>query len=503
MANEEYLEILMQGVEVWNTWRNDHPEIDPILLDSGFNHADLGSTILSGAMLYEVNLCNANLSNADLCGADLRKAKLTDANLRGTILCKADLRNADLRSADFSHADLQEADLRGANLRDAYLSRVKLGNANLSSAILRDALLINADLSNAKLNDAVLRNSIVSGATLVNSQLRGAKLSGAKLDGADLRGANLSSVELASANLSGAKLTGVNLNDSVLDGSDLGEADLRGAKIINARLVETNLRSTDLQGADLTGADLSGAILNGVKLKSANVSKADADNTVFADVDLRKVNGLKSIRHHGRSKISISTVYRSEGEIPEVFLRGCGLRDWEVEATKLYRSDLSREQLVELTYKIIELRSDPLIQFNSCFISYSSADEEFAGRLYADLQNRGVRCWFAPEDMKIGDRIRNRLDDSIRLHDKLLLILSKTSVASQWIEQEVETALEKEREQGCDVLFPVRLDDAVMSLRSGWPALIRKTRHIGDFCRWDNPDEYKKALKRLLDDLRV
>lgn len=59
-----------------------------------------------------------------------------------------------------------------------------------------------------------------------------------------------------------------------------------------------------------------------------------------------------------------------------------------------------------------------------------------------------MRCWFAPEDMRIGDRLRDRIDDSINLHDKLLLILSKTSVTSQWVERDVKTALEKEREQG-------------------------------------------------------
>jgi hypothetical protein len=82
------------------------------------------------------------------------------------------------------------------------------------------------------------------------------------------------------------------------------------------------------------------------------------------------------------------------------------------------------------------------IQFYSCFISYSSKDQEFADRLYADLQNKGVRCWFAPEDLKIGDRIRDRIDESIRLRDKLLLILSESSIASEWVEHEVESALE-------------------------------------------------------------
>lgn len=315
--------------------------------------------------------------------------------------------------------------------------------------------------------------------------------------GSNFTRANLTRANLAGANLKRADLSGAFLREADLRETNLTSARLRGAFLTGARLTAANLSDAELIGADLVGADLGSA-----KLSGANLDQAVIGNTILTDIDFREVKGLEGIKHKGPSEISISTMDRSGGKIPEGFLRGCGLRDWEIEAAKLYRTDFTSDQIIELTYKIVELRSDPLIQFNSCFISYSSEDEEFARRLYSDLQESGVRCWFAPEDMKIGDRIRNRLDYSIRLHDKLLLILSRTSVSSQWIEQEVETALEKERAQRCDVLFPIRLDDTVMHWRGGWPNLVRNTRHIGDFCRWYYPSEYMKSFKRLLDDLR-
>jgi hypothetical protein len=77
------------------------------------------------------------------------------------------------------------------------------------------------------------------------------------------------------------------------------------------------------------------------------------------------------------------------------------------------------------------------IEYYSCFISYSSKDDAFAKRLYTDLQQEGVRCWFAPEDMKTGDEIRSRIDEAIRIHDKLLLVLSEHSVESTWVKKEV------------------------------------------------------------------
>ena len=138
----------------------------------------------------------------------------------------------------------------------------------------------------------------------------------------------------------------------------------------------------------------------------------------------------------------------------------------------------------------------------SCFISYSSSDQAFAEKLCRDLRSKGISCWFAPEDMKIGDRIRPRIDESIRAHDRLLLVLSGNSIASHWVEQEVETALAREREGEGAVLFPIRLDDAVMRAQTGWVALVRNTRHIGDFRSWEDRSSYERALNRLLRDLK-
>jgi TIR domain-containing protein len=142
------------------------------------------------------------------------------------------------------------------------------------------------------------------------------------------------------------------------------------------------------------------------------------------------------------------------------------------------------------------------ISFNSCFISYSNADLIFASKLYRNLRDEGVQCWFAPEDLIIGDRIRNAIDESIHLHDKLLLVLSRKSIESQWVESEVEEALAREREQGYKVLFPIRLDDSIMRIYKGWPALIKNTRNIGDFTGWDNDETYESSFNRLLRDLK-
>jgi len=143
------------------------------------------------------------------------------------------------------------------------------------------------------------------------------------------------------------------------------------------------------------------------------------------------------------------------------------------------------------------------IEYYSCFISYSKSDQEFADLLHSQLQGKGARVWLATENLKIGDRFRAKIDEAIRLYDKLLLVLSKNSVMSPWVGAEVEAAFEKERKQKRSVLFPIRLDDSVMDTEEAWAAGIRRTRHIGDFRNWKDHDEYQRAFERLMRDLKA
>ena len=306
------------------------------------------------------------------------------------------------------------------------------------------------------------------------------------LEVADLSGVKVSMADLSNAILEGAKLVGanlggVNLDSAHLDGANLEGADLRGAQLGDADLSETDLSRTDLRDSDLWYTNLTSAVVSG-----ANFEGVLLYETVLGDMDLSGVRGLENMQHQGPSVIDERTLRRS-WPLPEVFLRGVGLSDQYIE----YLPSLMGQA----------------IEFYSCFISYSSKDNEFSRRLHADLQAEGVRCWFAPEDLRIGDKFRTRIDEAIRLHDKLLLILSEDSVNSTWVEDEVESALEKERkakERGEErtVLFPIRLDSAVMETDAAWAANIRRTRHIGDFSAWKEHDAYQVAFERLLRDLK-
>lgn len=61
------------------------------------------------------------------------------------------------------------------------------------------------------------------------------------------------------------------------------------------------------------------------------------------------------------------------------------------------------------------------------------------------------------------------IDEAIRLHDKVVLLLSEAAVTSHWVAYEVNLATTREAREGRTVLYPLRLDDAVLTTSQGWP----------------------------------
>jgi uncharacterized protein YjbI with pentapeptide repeats len=76
MANEEHLDLLRQGVKVWNAWRAKHLDIEPDL-----GGANLGGMDPSNANLIRANLFAADFSNTNLGYADLSNTDLSNTDL--------------------------------------------------------------------------------------------------------------------------------------------------------------------------------------------------------------------------------------------------------------------------------------------------------------------------------------------------------------------------------------------------------------------------------------
>lgn len=336
-----------------------------------------------------------------------------------------------------------------------------------------------------------LRGADLSGLVLAKSDLGGADLSGANLAGASLADCNLSQANLSNATLVQAELTRCQLREATLRGvnasfSRFHSCDFRwvnaenaffeGASLVGSYLTRGKWTGVDARRTDLLRTDLSFSHWRGSDLSDAAMS-----STVMASTDLGSVSGLNSVVLDGPCPIDDSTI-RTLDPVPQIFLRNCGLTD----------------ELITFYQRAAEGES-----FYTVFVSYSSADQDFADRVRADLQDAGIRVWLATENLKTGDRFRQVIYDAIRAHDKLLLVLSCNSIVSEWVEDEVNAALDREKEEGRSILFPVTLDRAVWETDRAWVRSLTYKRHICDFTKWSDAEAYNSALDRLQRDLRT
>lgn len=311
----------------------------------------------------------------------------------------------------------------------------------------------------------------------------------ADLSGADLGAFALPCAQLIGVNLRGANLRGANLANARLQRSDLSETNLRMAELPQAKAIDCYLSRADLTGADLTGADLQGADLRGAmlkhtKLEAANLTGALFGDTVIADVDLGNTNGLWSIRHHAPSSIGVDTILRSRSQ------------------PKISAGFLQKFRIPEHFAKQLASSENGGQTYHSIFISYSSHDQVFVWELYNNLEQAGLKELFmAVSDVRTGELFADSIADSIKSHDKLLVILSAASLSSTWVAQEVRIAMEMET-AGNRVIFPIRIDDAVLTAQHDWARSLRDTRHIADFSNWQITASYEKSLAKLLADLK-
>ena len=325
-------------------------------------------------------------------------------------------------------------------------------------------------------------------------------LTRAKLANANLRGADLHDVDLRNAKLKKARLSLANLEDADLRRADLREALLDDANLTRANFMEADLSEAFAAFAVLKGTNLSHAKLRGTDLQQTVIWAADLDHTdltsaflsatAFLGIDLTAALGLTTCRFAAGCYIDYFTLAISKN-LPLEFLRGAGVPQSLI------------DYLPSLTGKAVE--------FYSVFISYSTQDRGFAERLQADLQNNGVRCWFAPHDMLPGRKLHEQIDEAIRVYDRLLLILSDESMASEWVKTEIANARQKEVRQKRQVLFPISL--VPFDKVRDWKAFdadtgkdsAREIREyfIPEFSNWKDHDSYKASFEKLLKGLRA
>jgi hypothetical protein len=198
---------------------------------------------------------------------------------------------------------------------------------------------------------------------------------------------------------------------------------------------------------------------------------------------------------------------------------------WLAEQSSRHDGNISTEDALKaslrLITRIISLwraveQLDAPVQFDqlpyySVFISYSTTDEEFCQKLFAALDEAGIRAWFAPHDIKPGKQIHRQIYGPIERYDKLLLVLSEASMNSEWVGTELYKARQREQTEGVQMLFPIRL--VPFERIKAWTTfdadsgrdLAREVREyfVPDFSAWRDEAAFRSGVDRLIEALMV
>jgi hypothetical protein len=97
--------------------------------------------------------------------------------------------------------------------------------------------------------------------------------------------------------------------------------------------------------------------------------------------------------------------------------------------------------------KMIEMNYD-------VFVSYSTKDKAVADAVVFALEKKGIRCWYAPRDIKAGASWGETITEAISHCKLMLLIFSGSSNQSKRVQEEVYYAISEEK-----TLIPFRIEN--------------------------------------------
>ncbi len=114
--------------------------------------------------------------------------------------------------------------------------------------------------------------------------------------------------------------------------------------------------------------------------------------------------------------------------------------------------------------------------------------------------------WFAPEDIRGGEKLHEQIDRAIQMHDRLLIVLSPSSMQSEWVKTEIRKARKAEIKENHRKLFPIRLvtfeelqDWECFDADYGKDLAVEVREYfIPDFSTWTDVHAFEVAFDRLL-----
>jgi hypothetical protein len=314
----------------------------------------------------------------------------------------------------------------------------------------------------------------------------------------DLRELSASRLDLRNIDFENANLLGAQFRQACLDGANLRTANLKdtnftGASLQRADLREANLHNSNLRRSDLRGALLIDVNMNSVDLESARLDYAVMGGTSLGLTSLAGAEGWERIFHRPQqqSSIDLATIRETVPKLDSLRLRYLGLMLPRMGVPSRFLDFYLEQESVRP-------------RWSSCFVSFSSDDSMFVSRLVDNMEREEIPNFLAPRHSVAGEGVLREIEANIALHDRLLVVCSKSSMASNWVKAEIEFALKKEHDTGGErMILPVDLDGYIFEHGDGFPMKELIEQVVIDFADWNSDSRFDASMDSLLSSLRL
>ncbi len=176
-------------------------------------------------------------------------------------------------------------------------------------------------------------------------------------------------------------------------------------------------------------------------------------------------------------------------EAHRVLVEALGLSAWlssSIESIRQLPLDQQAEEVsgtAELTLRAQNRES------LSVFVSHASEDAQIASRVAMGLRAFGYNTWFDDWELLAGDSIIDRIEAAIAIADVLLVLLSKSSIGSKWVQRELATGLTRQLSGKGVVVIPVLVGDCEI------PGMLAGTKYV------DLRSDFERGFRQLADAL--
>ena len=129
----------------------------------------------------------------------------------------------------------------------------------------------------------------------------------------------------------------------------------------------------------------------------------------------------------------------------------------------------------------------------SIFLSHNSKDKFFVRKLAERLTEHGVKVWLDEAEIKIGESLTQKIGKALQENDFVGVVLSTNSIKSEWVQRELQVAIQREFEQKKVIVLPLLLEP------------VDLPPFLGDklYADFTSPDKFEETFTKLLRALGV